>query len=710
VTYNKITLATLCVLSTSTSVLAEQKINHGIAYNGFTGIFHIPTAAVMDKGDIDIGYSNELNLRGKYVDGHNFTFSAGLFDGLEVSGRIASSSMHDIMFSYENRGQIRDLSFNAKYQIPFIPKDWLSIAVGAKDVGGAANNYEAYYAVASKEWWDFRFSAGIGTSEARSTIGKRQLDGVFAGIEYQPLSWLSILAEHDAEAFNLGAKVTIPKEWLYDLATVSINSRFYSNTELADDDVYWGVNISMPLSDEAQVDYIQPKPAPQPNALPTKSINTPNSTEKLQTSHLAKQNTLKKPQRQASKRKINLNNNQQIHGLKAALTNDGFENLKVGISNTDIIIIEFENSVFNRNEIDALGLVLGRITEYFPEGDNDFIVRLSKLDIPLLQVNGQLDNYRRFINENITPDLLVKTQFSGQDITSVKWAGNSPTTSPYFVPRVTFSPSLSSRYATELGVYDYSLALQADLNIPLWQGAGVNITGQVNVANTDHFEEGSAFSNSRQETGIKRAVAYQTFSLPFNIYNQTQVGLFQDYFDFMGITNETAWQSPAGAHKLKAEIGYFEYKDYNTDKRDYSLLSYRYLWAEKDVSFHVTGGQFWNEDSGYKLETKFWFGDANLALIYSDTDVQKVGIGFSIPLSPRKDMTAGNWQVKGTQSWSHSVNTIISQDVNLINTASATTPASSIDLDKTFLNQDRMSSSYVYAHLARLKEAFETYK
>ena len=75
-------------------------------------------------------------------------------------------------------------------------------------------------------------------------------------------------------------------------------------------------------------------------------------------------------------------------------------------------------------------------------------------------------------------------------------------------------------------------------------------------------------------------------------------------FDYMGITNETAWQSPAGAHKLKAKIGYFEYKDYNTDKRDYSLLSYRYLWAEKDVSFHITGGQFWNEDTGYKLETK----------------------------------------------------------------------------------------------------------
>ncbi|CAM3909076.1 MULTISPECIES: YjbH domain-containing protein [Pseudoalteromonas] len=713
-TYKKTTLATLCALSASTSVFADQNINHGIAYNGFTGIFHTPTAEVINKGDVDIGYSNQLEIRGKYTDGHNFTFSAGLFDGLEVSGRITSSTMHDITFSYENKDQIRDLSFNAKYQVPFIPKDWFSIAIGAKDVGGAANQYEAFYAVASKQLWDFRFSAGVGASDTLTG----QLDGVFAGIEYQPFSWLSVLAEHDAEAFNLGARVTVPKEWLYDIATVSFNSRFYSNTELADNDTYWGVNISMPLSDEAQANYTKPKPAPEPVVHTAAPANTTSELTVTTHSNPGLPTTVKEPSTNQAETTNSAtttitteqNNNHQIHNLKNSLVNDGFENIRVGISDNAKIIVEFENSVFNRNEIDALGLVLGRITENFTDSNNEFIVRLSKLDIPLLQVSGRLNNYRRFIDENITPDLMISTQFSDDNTTAVKWAGSAANTSPYFVPRVTFSPSLSSRYATELGVFDYSLALQADLNVPLWQGAGINITGQVNVANSDHFEEGSAFSNSRQETGIKRAVAYQTFSLPFNIYNQTQVGLFQDYYDFMGITNETAWQSPAGAHKLKAEIGYFEYKDYNTDKRDYSLLSYRYLWAEKDVSFHLTGGQFWNEDSGYKFETKFWFGDANLAIIYSDTDVQKVGIGFSIPLSPRKDMDAGNWQVKGTQSWTHSVNTIINQDVNLINTASAITPASSIDLDKTFLNQDRMSSSYVYAHLARLKEAYETYK
>ncbi|CAM4166695.1 YjbH domain-containing protein [Pseudoalteromonas ostreae] len=703
----KTTLVTVCALTISSPLLADDTMTHGIAYNGFTGIFHTPSAAVMDKGIVDIGYSNQLEIRGKYVDGHNFTFSAGLFDGLEVNGRITSSSMHDNLFSFSNNDQLRDLSFNAKYQIPFIPKDWVSIAVGAKDVGGAANNYEAYYAVASKQWWDFRFSAGIGASDTLTG----QLDGIFAGIEYQPFTWLSVLAEHDAEAFNVGARVTLPKEWLYDLATVSFNSRLYSNTKLADDNVYWGINVSMPFSDEARTNYTPVRPAPvtlKSVEKPTKIAKVtqqsnitlqPESNKKLETNSTVAKNT-----------ETDSNTNQQIHGLKNALINDGFENIRVGISHSQLIIVEFENSVFNRNEIDALGLVLGRITEHFTSSDNEFVVRLSKQDIPQLQLKGRLDNYRRFINENITPDLIVSTQFSDKGAEGVKWAGNTQSTSPYFVPRLSFTPSLASTYATEFGVYDHSLALQADLHMPLWYGAGINVTGQVNVANTENFEPGKVFQNSRQETGIKRAIVYQTFALPFNIYNQTQFGLYQDYFDFIGITNETVWQSPEGRHKVKAKLGYFEYKDYNTDKRDYSIYSYRYLWAEKDVSFHITAGQFWNEDSGYKLETKFWFGDANIAVSYSNTTIEKVGIGFSIPLTSRKDMSAGNWQVKGAKSWKHSVSTRIGNSHNALDFGSATTPISSINIDKNFLNQDRMSSSYVYAHLARLKEVFETYK
>ena len=146
-------VATLCA-----PALAADKITAYQSFAGYSGLINTPNASVLDKGMIDIGYNNQLDLRGvKYLDGHNYIFSAGLFDGLEVSGQIAAESMHDNMFYNEGRGQLRDLSFNAKYQLPLIPAEWFSVALGAKDIGGAASNYETYYAVASKNYGTWVF-------------------------------------------------------------------------------------------------------------------------------------------------------------------------------------------------------------------------------------------------------------------------------------------------------------------------------------------------------------------------------------------------------------------------------------------------------------------------------------------------------------------------------------------------------------------------
>ncbi len=172
---------------TSPLVFAEQ-INSHQSFVGYTGLINTPNAEVQDKGIVGFGYNNQLDYYGvKYKDGHNFIVSAGLFEGLEVSGLIASETMHDKFFGPNSSWQIRDLSFNAKYQIPYIPKDWFTLAIGGKDIGGVANHYETYYAVASKELWDFRFSAGISTSE-RAKHRKRvneQMNGAFAGVEWQ---------------------------------------------------------------------------------------------------------------------------------------------------------------------------------------------------------------------------------------------------------------------------------------------------------------------------------------------------------------------------------------------------------------------------------------------------------------------------------------------------------------------------------------------
>ncbi|TMP31438.1 hypothetical protein CWB99_04075 [Pseudoalteromonas rubra] len=697
-----------CSFITVAQVSPKQYQN----FAGFTGLVNTPSADVLNAGEIDIGYNNQLDYRGTtFADGYNYIFSAGLWQGLEVSGQIAANTMHDNMFRARALGesQVRDLSFNAKYQIPFIPEDWFDLAIGGKDIGGAANQYESYFAVVSKDWLDFRFSTGVSTS--KSEIG--MMDGVFAGIEWQPLDWFALQVEHDAEAVNAAARVTVPKAWLFDLGTLTLTSRFYSSTDHSDKDTYYGINFSMPLSEQSREDYQKIEPAPDNAEMLARLSGQGVQSAKSDNAHITRSDNLTlSTQNNESKpiQEVNISElNTEIRALKNALVADGFENVQVGVNREPVVVVKFENSVFNRNDIDAIGVVLGRVAQYISDEKASFTVQLGKHDIPLLALSGQVSSYRSFITEGTAPGLIIRQ--GEMDVPGgIAWIGDGAANSPYFKPRLTLGPSLSSTYATELGVYDFSLALRADLEIPVWRGAGINITAQTVVADTEDFEAGDIFEARRERNGLERAVFYQTFDLPFGFYNQTQIGLFREYYEYTGLINETAWVSPSGRHKLYNTYGFFDYRDYDED-RDYHVMGYQYHWVEQDISFHISGGEFWRRDKGMKVETKFWFGDSYVSLFAYDTDVQVAGISFSIPLTPRKDMSVSKYgQVKGNQAWRHGVSTRIGDDQNTLVYKKGYVPETSISLDRTYLNQGRLSGSYVYANLARLREAYLTFK
>ena len=700
-------LLTSGLVAVSVSSFAEQPLKTYRNFTGFSGLINTTNAEALESGHVDFGYNNMLDYTGiEYVDGHNIIFSAGLFEGLEVSGLIASNSMHDNLFSQSSADQIRDLSFNAKYQISLIPRDWFSLAIGSKDIGGAANKYKTHFAVASKEWSDFRFSLGA----AKSDHATGMMNGAFGGIEWMPLDWFALQVEHDAEAVNAAARITVPKEWLLDIGELTLTSRFYSNTDFSENDsTYYGVNFTMPLSSEAKNNYKEIKPAPAP-------VVAKNS----EPSDLAKPRQFdltSKSIEQAAPSKVIKDTNQQksvslssqVHRLKLALIEDGFENIRIGFNQTPSVVVKFENRVFNRNDIDALGVVMGRISEFVTEEHARFLVQLEKNDIGLLNIQGSVKSYQAFITEGTSPDLDIR-QGSAITAAGMKWVGNTAEQSPYFLPRVTLSPSLISNYATELGVYDFSLALRADVEVPLWQGAGVNLTLQTEVATTDDYEDGEPFSGRKHQEGVEQAVFYQVFELPFNVYNLTQVGAFREYHDYYGFINETTWLSPQGRHQLSVNFGKFEYQDYDFS-RDYYLAEYQYNWSEQDITLHASMGKYWQEDQGVKVEGRFWFGDSYISIYAADTEAQQVGIAFSIPLSPRKDMSATPYgQIRGAEAWRHSVTTRVGESDNSLVGKQAYKPYTRISMDKTFLNQGRNSSSYVYANLARLREAYLTYK
>ncbi|MEJ6475600.1 YjbH domain-containing protein [Pseudoalteromonas piscicida] len=708
-------LAACGAVATSLPAFAQIEVGEHSSFTGFTGVFNTPNAATLQRGMVDVGYNNQLDLSGnEYLDGHNFIFSAGLYSGLEVSGMIASNSMHDNMFTREvqQQDQIRDLSFNFKYQLPFIPTDWVTVAIGGKDIGGAASKYETYYGVASKEWRNFRFSAGMAASDRKTGM----MDGAFGSVEWQALDWFALQLEHDAEAFSAGAKVTIPKAWLYDIGELTLTSKFYSNTDHTEKDTYWGLNFRLPLYEPANANVV--KAAPKPASKAPKAITVANTPSGNRTSAAAPVVT---KSTQASSQSVKQVDESASYGLpkdlnlsaralKQALIADGFEAVSVGVNSHAHVVVSFENHVFNRNDIDALGLVMGRITEHLSQPNAQFTLQLKNHGMAMLAISGEVNNYKQFLYQGITPDLMVN-QGEMAAVAGVAWVGELNANSPYFKPRLTVFPSLATNIATELGVYDYSLAAKANVTVPLWYGAGVSVTAQTEVDKTDDFEPGKPFARFAKQDGLTEATFYQTFDLPFGLYNQTHIGFFKNYNDYLGFKNTTGWLSGNGRHKVEANYAYLEYEDYDGFERDYGTISYRYLWAEKDLSFHVTGGEFFYGDKGVKVETRFWFGDSYIGIYAQDTNVQIAGISISIPLTPRKDM-APKWygQLKGHESWRYSIGSRIGESHNRLAAARAEELTTQVNMERTFFNQGRLSGAYIYNHLERLQTVYHEYK
>merc|ERR1712098_924886 len=118
-------------------------------------------------------------------------------------------------------------------------------------------------------------------------------------------------------------------------------------------------------------------------------------------------------------------------------------------------------------------------------------------------------------------------------------------------------------------------------------------------------------------------------------------------------------------------------------------------------------GNYFYGDSGYKLESRFWYGDSYVGIFYQETDLQKVGVAINIPLTPRKDMNVTRFgQLKGKSAWRTSVSTRVGNDVNTLVFNEGYAPTSSITLDNTVFNKGRLNSSYIYSNLARMKEAY----
>ena len=674
------------------------RIDTDVNVQGFGGLINVPSAHAINYGELhwtwstlsDNGKYSTGKSDGLYQDGNVLTLTASPFPGLEATIRNSGGDF--------DTGS--DLQANLKYQATFIPEDWFSLAAGYQDVSGITNHLDSYFVVASKDWQNFRFTVGAGKRESERLGFPNRYEGGFYGIQYQPYEWLQLQAEHDGVNNAAALKLKTPKAWFdnqlqlygsiiagdYDAGTgndavffqMGLRANLFQGTSTGLDEQNYETQNLVARFGPLMVDQDY-------------GTYTPTAIDFTQSEYYD-------------------DNVMALTQLKNALDAHGFENVWVGARGTQLFV-RIENSMYNRNQMDAIGVALGMTLDHLPSYMTEVDFTLSRYDIPTLRLVSTAKDLRAFYSgETHDPQFIAAVPIERKEVLA-DWVGGKNT--PWFTPRLKLYPILPNFIGTEIGQADINLAVRANLHVPLWKGGEVFADYDINVSESEDFRAGGPFWKYRKNTGLKNLFLRQTYQLPYNVYVSAGVGFAkQQYLEEHNVaTFQAGWQSIDGRHRLSYHYGYLQSRlDEGVDRYIYTG-QYRHYLPELDVSMYVEGGQFWRGDRGYAVGLSTHLGDALLSVFMSETDVSIKGVGFTIPLGTRKNMAPSKYgfQVRPGERWSYSLATSSYKGTNQIFVNRAFRPGYLAQMQGRYFDFDRLSLAYINNHLPRLRDAYRTF-
>jgi hypothetical protein len=213
--------------------------------------------------------------------------------------------------------------------------------------------------------------------------------------------------------------------------------------------------------------------------------------------------------------------------------------------------------------------------------------------------------------------------------------------------------------------------------------------------------------------------------------NTLSFGTFQE--NFYGGVDQYIYNYENHTFSFKA--GYFtQFQDGDAYKERYLgkipnryllMAKYSYLVEDYDTFLEINGGEYWNQDVGFDLQIKRYFGDVAVSLsyeesrpyfkntIFSDTvNVNRyAGIGIEVPLTLRHTPNFKYGQIRGTNSFSHTIRSTVARKdgTNTIVPGGNYNPKIAIDSQNYFYNRNRLQLSYFKTHAFRFVEAYEKY-
>jgi hypothetical protein len=597
--------------------------------------------------------------------------------------------------------------------MPFIPQGYYlpEVAIGMQDLGGAAKNLQTSYLVATEEWWRFRLSLGYG-------FGPDRMKGVFGGIEVKAFDWLYFVGENDTSETNAGIRLVTPT--LFDLP-VNLHITAKTSLDHRPGNFEFGFGLQFPLGADRNNRTPLPESAektnPAPELLPAheeiRAVRSGDVTDKAS-------RPFAKPTAAGEAPTTQANDNRRLTALLDKLVDDGFENVHIGTNGGALLVVEYENGRYDHNELDGLGVVIGTVVDTVPTGYTTLRVIVKKMGLPLLELSAPLADFRGFLQDadrhSVFNDSLRISPEVTEDasVVFIQKDGNAS----WLKSTLLVYPALRTYVGTEVGVFDYFLSAKLDYYLNAWKGAVINARLDLPVSWSENFDNGKAFRANRNSSQLDRLMLFQSLKPAADVMINLGAGLVKH--DAYGTLNEVSWAPGNGKHLFMLKQAYIGSSDNQSPQinNEVYLGSYRYYFDQLDLYLTGTGGKFYDNDKGFSLELKRFFGDTAFSVYYKNSrtlareDVQVGGVQIAFPLTLRRGMKPYPLQLKGIDEWSYSQETkIVSPgNANSVATSIGGNPQVPYNLKRVFYNRDRLSESYIRRHLLRLRDAYITYR
>jgi hypothetical protein len=651
-----------------------------VSPNGFSGSGVVPSAVVIASGTATVSFDPTIPGAAN-TKSFNTQIGLGLYDGVELVGRLATTDQRCNMFQAGAcpKNTIRDFSASLKWSLPI---EWLKqnnahLALGVTDVGGAASYFKSYYAVASKEMGPFEISIGQGKAMANYAL----LTGTFGGLSYRPAKWLDLNVQKVGS--NSWAVASLQSEIPYTQASgyITLNQRL---TDAPVTEKQWvGVGVSLPLDGTA---------------------------------------SRKKDRKQITSSQVQSNKsiaNLRPEDLQGLLQMNGFYKPRI-LENKNQLQIEIENTAYAWNTVDAIGVALGALAATHGNVTGQtFELNVTSRGISQAVVTGDAPCLKRWLESGqVCSSLSIRSglQRAGNiaglgEINISQLLGLANWT---FRPELVISPTLVSSIGTEYGSFDMDGGVNINVVLPLWTGATIE-TNQVKPLGigTRGFEQGGVFYASRLKPAKSRTLIHQLVNVP-SINTQARLSVGTAYTTWDGHQLETSTQSDNGRHRLGLTAGSFKNDSLPANNhKNYELATYRYAHDDRmSTVTELTTGKYWSGDKGWSIGQRFWHGDTALNIYLRRTRMTEsaplvsfAGLQFSIPITPRVNKGMQHMALRGTNQWTYSLESRVFDKENFLTGGYGEVPRMGDTLTQTF-NRDRNSTRYLESSLIRAKNAF----